>query len=272
MNKPHLIFWGIVLFFGCGFILVSSTYSKDMDGYEIMLRNYNLDQGNDFKAELTMDLIKKNGKKRTRKITYWYLEKGEEDKILLTFDLPDSVKGTTFLSWAHEEKDDDQWLLLPSLKRIRRIASTEKHKPFMGTDFSYNDMSLPHPKNFTNNIIGEEQVNGINCYKIENIHKTYDSNNPSTKGDKYQYSKTISWISKENFVMVQSVMYDSDGEICKQYSASNIQKIDGYWVPVLQEMENLKNSHKTILTISNIQFNLSLTEDFFSQQQLSKML
>lgn len=268
MNKKNSISFYVLFFFAISLIVVSSVYSKNMDGYEVMLKYHNIDHGNDFKADLAMELIKKNGKKRTRELIYWYLEKGEEDKKLLKFTQPDNIKGTAILSWAHENEDDDQWLFLPSLKRIRRIASTDKHKPFVGTDFSYNDMSLPHPKNFVNKIIGEEQINGVDCYKIENIHKTYVNDSGLSKKERYQYSKTISWINKENFTLIQSEMYDRDGEMCKRYSALDIKKIEGYWVPVLQKMENLQNGHKTVLTITNIKFNLDPGEDFFSQQKL----
>lgn len=268
-NKLFFTIFFPAIFFVIG---VFNVYGEEKDANEIMLNNYNIDHGNDYKAEFTMELIKRNGQKRKRKITSWFLEKGEEDKNLIKFELPASEKGTGFLSWAHGVKDDDQWLFLPALKRTRRIAGTEKDKSFMGTDFSYNDMRQPHPKFFVNNLIGEEVVNGIDCYKLENIHKTYLENATSSKNEKYQYAKVISWISKENFVLVKSEMYDRKGKICKKYSALEIKKISGYWVPVQSQMENLQNMHKTILTITDITFNLNLAEDFFSQQQLSRTL
>jgi len=254
------------LVFLLSFALISTAYSEN--AYQVVLKSHELDQGKDAISDMTMELISKSGKSRVREIRSWSIERGDNDKSLMKFIKPSSVKGTGFLVWEHKNKDDDQWLYLPAFKRIRRISSTEKNKSFMGTDFSYNDITQPHPDEFVHKLLGSEKVDGEDCYKIESIHKTY-SGDPAFKGkDKYQYSKSISWTRKDNYFSIKAIMFDKKGREQKQFKASEIVKIDGIWTSKRLEMENIKDRHKTILTMKNIKYNSGLKDSFFSQRQL----
>ncbi len=248
--------------------IAQTAYSED--AYQVVLKSYNLDEGKDSKTEMTMELINKSGKKRVREITHWQLERGEEDKSLMKFRKPASVKGSGFLVWEHKIKDDDQWLYLPAFKRIRRISATEKHKSFMGTDFSYNDMTMPHPKDSEHKLLGEENVDGFDCYKIESIHKTYTGDPAYKDKKKYQYSKSDSWIRKDNYMAVKSIMFDKKGREYKQFSAREIKKVDGIWTAHILEMKNVKDKHRTVLTITSIRYNTGIRDNFFTQRQLKK--
>ncbi len=249
-------------------LIAPAVYGED--AYQIMLKSHNLDEGKDSKTEMKMELISKNGKTRTREITFWQLERGEEDKSLMKFRKPASVKGTGFLTWEHKDKDDDQWLYLPAFKKIRRISGSEKHKSFMGTDFSYNDMTLPHPNKFVHKLLGEENMDGSDCHKIESIHKTYTDDAAYKNQKKYQYSKSISWVRKDNYMVIKSKMFDKKGREYKQFQAQDIKKINGIWTAHLLKMENLKDKHRTVLTMSKIKYNTGLKDSFFSQRQLKK--
>ncbi len=263
MYKPH--FSSLIILCIC--ILISSyAYGETAD--QIMLKSYNLDQGKDGVSDMEMRLISKSGKSRVREIRSWTIERGDEDKSLMKFLKPSSVKGTGFLVWEHKNKEDDQWLYLPAFKRVRRISSSEKDKSFMGTDFSYNDITQPHPDEFVSKLLGSEKVDGQDCYKIESIHKTY-SGDPAYKGKKkYQYSKTTGWVRKDNYLMIKAVFFDKKGREFKQFKASDIEKIGGIWTPKKLEMENIKDKHKTVLTMKNIKYNIGLKNSFFSQRQL----
>lgn len=263
MEKPP--FTCLVLLCLCAAIPAFSE-----DGYQIMLKNYNLDEGRDQRADLRMELIKRNGKKRTREVTYWKLERGDEDKSLMYFRKPVSDKGTSFLTWEHKNKDDDQWLYLPALKRVRRISAAEKHKSFMGTDFSYNDMAEPHPDEFIHKLLGEENIDGKDCFKVESIHKTYSGDQAYKNKKRYQYSKTLSWICKDNYILLKAKMFDKKGRECKDFHARDIKKIDGIWTAMILEMIKLKTGHRTILTITDIKYNIGLKDTFFRQRELKK--
>lgn len=252
----------------CLTMMITATLVYGDDARGIMMKSHDLDQGKDGVADMKMELISKSGKSRVREVRSWNIERGDEDKNLMKFLSPASVKGTGFLVWEHKNKDDDQWLYLPAFKRIRRISASEKDKSFMGTDFSYNDITLPHPDEFVHKLLGSEKVDGADCYKIESAHKTYTGDPAYKNKDKYQYSKTVSWVRKDNYVIVKSIMYDKRGREYKEFKAENIEKIDGIWTSKRLVMKNLKDDHKTVLTMTNIKYNTGLKDSFFSQRQL----
>ncbi len=246
----------------------AAAYSED--AYQIVMKSYNLDQGKDSKTDMKMELESKGKKDREREITTWRLERGDEDKSLMYFRTPESVRGTGFLVWEHKNKDDDQWLYLPAFKKVRRISASEKDKSFMGTDFTYNDVTQPHPDEFTHKLLGSETAEGSDCWKIESIHKTFTGDPAYKDWDKYQYSKTISWTRKDNYVTVKAVMYDKKGQECKLFRAGDVRKVDGIWTAHVLEMENIKEKHKTILTITGIKYNTGVNDGFFTERELVK--
>lgn len=253
-----------LVFFIAPFVLA------DENGYQIMLKNYQVYEGEDSKATMTMVLMNKTGKKRIREVLFWSLERGDEDKSMMYFLEPPSDKGTSFLTWEHKEADDDQWLYLPVLKRVKRISAADKHKSFMGTDFSYNDLSPPHPDEFNHTILREDSCDGQACYVIESIHKTFTNDPAYVKKRKYQYAKQHSWIRKDNYLLVKALMYDKDGDPLKGFSASDIREIEGIWTAMIITMKNLKSGHQTILTLDSIHYNLGLTDNFFTTRELER--
>jgi len=240
------------------------------DGYQIMLKNYNLTEGEDSESRINMVLINKTGKKRIRKILFWTLERGDEDKSLMYFLEPPSDKGTAFLTWEHKKKDDDQWLYLPVLKRVKRISAASKHKSFMGTDFSYNDLAPPHPDEFIHKLIRNEVIDGHDCFLVESIHKSYIGDALYQKKKKYQYSKQLLWIRKNNYILAKAKMFDKKGRDFKEFYATDIKKIKGIWTAMVIEMKNLQNGHRTVLTTQNIKYNTGLSDRFFSSRELEK--
>ena len=135
MKKIYFLY-SVLMFF-----LFQPAIAFADEAYDIMLKNYNVYEGDDSQAILNMELINKNGKKRIREILFWTLERGDEDKSMMYFLKPPADKGVSFLTWEHKKQDDDQWLYLPALKRVKRISAADKSKSFMGTDFSYNDLA-----------------------------------------------------------------------------------------------------------------------------------
>lgn len=260
------------LFFFVIFVLSSSAPALAAgDAYEIMLAHHNVYEGDDSKSLMQMELISKSGKKRTREVVVWTLERGEEDKSLMMFTAPASDKGTAFLTWEHKEKDDDQWLYLPVLKKVKRISAAEKHKSFMGTDFSYNDLAPPHPQKFVHVLKGEDTVNGQACFVIESVHKTHTDDPAYQDMRKYQYTRQKSWIRKDNHLLAKAIMFDRREEACKLFTAWRMEKVDGIWTPLSMKMENLKSSHRTILTIQAIRYNIGLSDGFFTTRELERL-
>ena len=265
MNKR--IYFAVILVSAC---LFSRLAEGAEDGFAIMLKHHHVYEGEDSRAVMSMVLMNKAGKKRIREVLFWSLERGDEDKSLMYFLKPPGDKGTAFLTWEHKEKEDDQWLYLPVLNRVKRISSADKDKSFMGTDFSYNDLSPPHPEEFNHTLLEEASVDGQECFVVESIHKSHAGDPAYAQDKKYQYARQTSWIRKDNYLMVKATMFDRKEQPIKAFYASDIRQIEGIWTIMVFNMENLKSGHRTILTILDIEYNTGLNDDFFTDREMKK--
>lgn len=220
-------------------------------------------------AVSTMTIIDGKGRKRIRKIamiTKLY-DKGDTEKKLTRFLSPADVKGTGLLTYDYEKKDDDMWLFMPALRKSRRIVSSEKSKNFMGSEFSYADMSPPNLDDFTFKILGEENVQGVPCWKIEATPKN------SKIADENGFSKRISFIGKLDFVLRKAIYFDLEGTLLKEMNVLEIKELDkknGKYRPVHMVMENKQNKRKSILKIDKIVLNEKVKDDYFTKRYLER--
>lgn len=219
----------------------------------------------DAKSKQKMVLINASGKESIREMESKNLEKPlgsktEGDKSLIEFLSPADVAGTKLLTYENFDRDDDQWLYLPALKRVKRIASKNKSGSFMGSEFSYEDISSWSIEKY--NYKGEateEKFNEIECYKYERIPK-----------DKYSgYTKQLVWVNKENFTVVKIEYFDRKSELLKVAMFEN-QKIKGVWRTKKIQMKNLQSRKETILTWENDEIKLGLKEKEFSKRVLKR--
>jgi outer membrane lipoprotein-sorting protein len=220
-------------------------------------------------AVATMTIIDSKGRERVRKIaqvTKLY-DNGDTEKKLVRFLAPADVKGTGLLTFDYEEKDDDMWLYMPALRKTRRIISSEKAKSFMGSEFSYADMTPPNLDNFTQKKLGEEEVNGTLCWKIEMVPIDNDI------ADENGFSKRISFIGKEDFVIRKAIYYDLDGELHKELTVKEVKELDPKnhkYRPVDMIMVNKQNDRKSIMKFDNIQFNSDVKDEYFTTRYLER--
>ena len=123
--------------------LATQPVLAEMSAREIMQAVEDREDGDNRVADMSMVLIDKNGDTRTRAIRSFDKDKGEDNQRIMFFLSPADVKDTAFLTYDYDEyeKDDDQWLYLPALRKSKRIASSDKSGSFMGSDFSYSDMT-----------------------------------------------------------------------------------------------------------------------------------
>jgi outer membrane lipoprotein-sorting protein len=160
----------------------------------------------DSSSHMKMTLINANNQKRTRQMKMILLEKESGNKSLMTFLSPADVKGTKFLNYEHINKDDDQWLYLPALKRVKRIASKNKSGSFMGSEFSYEDLSSFSAKKYTfSGEAKEETIDNIKYYINERIPVSKNSG----------YTKQISWVDAKTFLIKKVDYYDRKRELLK---------------------------------------------------------
>jgi outer membrane lipoprotein-sorting protein len=217
----------------------------------------------------TMTIIDNRGRERVRKIATVskLFDNGETEKRLIRFLSPADVKGTGLLTFDYENKDDDMWLFMPALRKTRRIVSTEKAKNFMGSEFTYADMTPPILDNFVYELLGDEDVAGTMCWKIEMIPADDDV------ADENGFSKRISFIAKQDYVIRKAIYYDLDGELHKELSVESVTEVDTQnhkYRPTRMVMVNNQNGRKSVLNVDEIQFNPEVKDDFFTTRYLER--
>ncbi len=243
-------------------ILTIITPAAAMTPQEIIDKTEELmEQADDSKGEMTMILVNKKGKQRVRQVRM-YAKKGDpEAKSLMIFLSPADVKGTSFLSWNNiHTGEDQQWLYLPALERIRQISSSGKSESFMGTEFTYSDMAGRDFSKDNLTLLPEQKIDGADCYVIES----------SPKAEAEVYSRTITWVRKDMFIPVKTEFYDLSGNLLKVMTTADIKKIQGINTPSTVEMSNVQNGRKTIIRIDKIEYNANLQDDIFTQRNMKR--
>ncbi len=240
----------------------SPGFSQEITGLQIVENVYNRPVGEDMTADLTMRLINSSGKERIRKITQFSTDFGDVEKKIMFFISPADIKNTSFMNWSYDEegKDDDQWIYLPALKKTKRISSDSKSDYFMGSDFTYDDLGDRKPSDDKHNLLREEKLDGEDYYVVESIPKDAD----------YMYSKTITWIIKDKWIGYKKEFYDEDGDLLKILQVKDSQKIDGFWIIVDTEMENIQKEHKTVMELKNIKIDTGISESKFTERMMTR--
>jgi len=218
----------------------------------------------DFTAAMQMILINKSGQKSIREIRFKILEIiGDEEKTLFIFDNPKDIKGTAFLIFAHKFENDDQWLYLPATKRVKRISSTNKSGSFVGSEFSYEDISALVVEKYTYKWIHDEIYENIDCYVVEKypIDKKYSG-----------YTKQVVWIDKKEFREWKIDYYDRKNFLLKTLIITGYKLyLDKFWKADEFFMKNHQTEKITKLIWSDYQFKNGLTDKDFNKNSLKRI-
>jgi len=218
----------------------------------------------DYTANMTMILRNKQGKESTRKIRSKTLEVvNDGDKSLSIFDTPKDVKGTAFLSFSHKQGDDEQWLYLPALKRVKRINSRNKSGSFMGSEFAYEDIASQEVEKYTYKHLREEELNGQLCFVGESY--PVDTKNSG-------YTKRISWVDKAEYRIQKVDFYDRKNSLLKTLIVSGYQQYLGrYWRADSMEMKNHQTGKSTSLLWTDYRFKTGLSDRDFNSTSLKRI-
>jgi len=244
-------------------VLMSFSFNinAQLTGRQIVDKAYNIPTGKDKTSILTMTLTNKQGKQRIRKIKQFSKDMGNVEKSIMFFQSPADVKNTSFMNWTYDsDKSDDQWIYLPALKKVKRISSDSKSDYFMGSDFTYDDLGDRKLDADEHKLLKSEKINGVDCYVVESVSIEED----------YMYSKTKTWIRKDNFVGMKKEFYDEDEDLLKILTIKKIQKIKGFWVITNSEMKNVQKNHKTSIVLSNVSVNTGVSDAKFTQRTMMR--
>lgn len=236
---------------------------------QIMERVDARDDGDHSAQDLEMVLIDRRGNQRVRKLRGYSRDVGEDEYSITFFLEPADVEDTGFLTWDYHdpERDDDQWIYLPALSRTKRIASADKSGSFMGSDFSYADMTERPIDHYRYTLMKETEVDGHPVWQIEAIPIT------EREQDETGTTKSIVFVRQDNHVVVRGVYWMKKGSRMKYFDVKQLEQIDGIWVAIEMHMSTRKGEetlHKTVLYTRNTRFGEERPEDFFTVRQLEK--
>ncbi len=246
--------------------LCLTALASDPTGLEIMTRVDQLDDGDDQSSKAIYTLINRRGQKRIRHTVRFWKDydgkKGYDSKMVTFFQSPPDVKGTGFLSWSYENesKDDDQWLFLPALRKVRRISAGNKNDYFMGSDFTYDDMGDRKVSEDTHKLVKSEAYNNVDCYVVESI--------PKKKG---MYSKRLTWVEKKN-ALIQKVDYFDRKDRFLKTLIMKWQRVKGLWTWKRGEMRNHLTKHATLIDVTAVRINTGLKDRAFTERTLKRGL
>ena len=271
MNKFK--FCNIIIWLSAAFILLGATagpvQAQSLNAREIMEKVDARDDGDNMTADTEMILIDKNDKQRIREIKVFSKDKGQDTLRMQFFLSPADVKGTAFLSYDYYDgaRNDDQWLYLPELHKTKRISTSDKSSAFMGSDFSYADMTRRVLDEWKYRLLKEDKIKEHKVWVIEAL--------PINKAveDRYGYTKSVLFVRQDIFMGVRAVHWVKKGRRIKYQEMKNIKQIEGIWIATeiyVKTTKNKRTEHKTIMNWRNIKFNQKIDEDFFTVRQLEK--
>lgn len=272
MRRCIYLALGIIIALGSASHRVMAQ-NDDPEARKIMMKVEDRDVGDNMTAQMEMILIDKKGNARTRKLRVFSKDKGDDTYKLMFFIHPADVKDTGFLNYDYDdpEKDDDQWLYLPALKKTKRIAVNDKSGSFMGSDLNYSDMTTRDLGDFDFSFYKtrETEIDGHKCWLIMAVPRS------KTVIDETGYSKSLVFVRQDNFFVIRSVSWEERGDAVKFMEVKKLDRNADIWVAreILVVRKKGKIAvHKTELKLTDVKFNQDLPYDLFTLRRLEKGL
>jgi outer membrane lipoprotein-sorting protein len=218
----------------------------------------------DCTANLRMILRDRQGRESRRDLRVRMLEVANEGtRSLCIFDSPMDVKGTILLTHTHPGEDDDQWLFLPALKRVKRIAASNKSGSFMGSEFAYEDIGTQHLEKYTYKWLRDEAHDGYDCYVIER-HPVDERNSG--------YIRQVVWIDKQEYRTLKVDYYDRKDSLLKTLTFKGWKRhLDEFWRAREMNMVNHQTGKSSRLIWTELEFRNGLTENDFHRHILTRI-
>lgn len=260
---------------------VSITLSGQTETAEWVARQVDdRDIGRDARFQLKMRLFDRQQRVRERELTILTL-RGQAggrqagasrasarvaDRVLIRFTYPNDIKGTAFLLLEHPGAEDERFLYLPALGRVRRIAGAETQDSFVGSDFTYEDISGRRVDDYTYAMIEQNGTwtapdsRRFPAYRIESRARAAAA----------RFPRVISTVRKDNFVVVHADIYNRRDEHQKTYQVRRLENVQGIWTATDIVMTNLIERTRTELTMTTTEYNVGLKESDVSRAELER--
>lgn len=234
---------------------IGFAIAKEADDRDLGFGNY--------EVNVAMELKNARGQTSNREMRNKIFEMQDltvGDKSMIIFDMPRDVKGSAFLTFSKILESDDQWMYLPKIGKVKRISSKNKSGPFMGSEFSYEDISSPELGKYTYKYIGKEACdNGLECLIVER-YPLYEHSG---------YTKQVVWYDTAEFRFWRIDSYDRKGSFMKTMKIEGHKKyLDKYWRPDFYKMTNHQTKKSTKLSWTNYNFDIGLKENDLTKSDL----
>jgi len=256
-----------------GMLLIPNTAdaSQSMDGRAIVEKINAVDDGHQVTSDLLMILTDKRGKERKRETISYRKYFGDEKKTVMFYKKPANVKGTGFLTFDYPkvEIDDDQWLYLPALRKVRRISASDRGDYFMGTDFTYEDI-----KQSGRLEIGDYDFTREGTEKLDADGQEVDaiviSATPKSKeiAKELGYGKLKIRVNPNNWIVIKTEFWDPKGKPLKTSRVSDIKLVDGIWTRHKRVVTNHMTGHKSVFLFSNVDYEKEIPNKLFTKRSL----
>lgn len=249
---------------------INAVFSfAEEDAKQIMQKSQDAMTVDGSEAISTLTINDGKGNQRIRKFSTASKRESSKgfSKSVMRFLEPADVKGTGILTFDYENKDDDMWLYMPALRKVRRIVSSEKTKSFMGSEFTNSDITKPNIEEYTYKMVGNEKIDTTECWKIEIV--------PATKeiASSYGYSKKIAWVGKSDNMARKNEYYDLDGKLLKVMIVKSIKLLDEKnkkYQTMDASMENRQNGRSSSFIMEKAVFNPNVKDEYFTTDYLQK--
>ena len=225
------------------------------------------DSGKDSRAELRMKLYDRRGRVRDRALSLLTLRRAAGDKSLIRFTYPNDIRGTGFLVWEHPQGEDERFLYLPSLGRVRRIAGSEAQESFVGSDLTFEDIGGREFDDYAYRLIDDPNAawtgpDGVNhpVYTLESRRRDANA----------RFPRVVSRVRRDNFVVVHAVIYNRRDEPQKTFEVLKLEQVKGYWTSSELRMTDALQRTRTELVLDSVEYDVGLKPDAFSRRELER--
>lgn len=226
------------------------------------------DTGRDSRADMRMRLFDRRGRMRERAliITAMRGADGSGDRTLIRFTYPNDIRNTAFLVWEHPDADDERFLYLPALGRVRRIAGEEKQESFVGSDLSYEDIGGRDIADYTWSFADQNATwtapdgKRVAAWALESRAKDRSA----------QYPRSVSLVLKDRFIIAHAEAFNARNERAKVFDVKRLERIDNIWSVMDLTVVNERDNTRTELSTTSLKYNLGLTENDFNRRQLEQ--
>jgi len=215
--------------------------------------------GDDGLSEVTMRITdSKRERVKEFSMLRMDIEEGGAQKYYTYFKKPSDVARLTFMVYKSPESSDSRWIYIPSVDLVKPISADDKNSSFVGSDFSYEDVSGRHWTEDKHTLLSDSTVDGNAVFVIE-----------STPVEPYKgFSRKLSYIDKENMLPLMEVYFDKKDKKIRIFRGEKVENIDGILTITKRSMEDLKKDRKTTIEFGDISYNVGLEEDIFTERFL----